>query len=76
MKEMQMMQGMDNDMFGDMHNVVINTNHPLIGSKVLGADDAQSKEVAAYLHKLALIQQNMLKGEALSEFVKQSLERI
>lgn len=76
MKEMQMMQGMDNDLFGDMHNIVVNTNHPLIASKLLSATDDKKKEMADYLHKLALIQQNMLKGEALSDFVKKSLSNL
>ncbi len=77
MKEMQMMQGGGNDdMFGDMHNVVINTNNPIIADKLLKADEAQQNEMASYLHKLALLQQNMLKGEDLANFVKQSLQKI
>jgi molecular chaperone HtpG len=77
MKEMQMMQGggMDNDMFGDMHNVVINTNNPIIADKLLKASTDQQSEMASYLHKLALLQQNMLKGEELAAFVKESLKR-
>jgi molecular chaperone HtpG len=73
MKEMQMMQGMNADLFGDMHNVVINTNHPLIVEKLLRADEAGKAGIADYLHKLALVQQGMLKGEDLSKFVNQSL---
>ncbi|MBK8702007.1 MAG: molecular chaperone HtpG [Saprospiraceae bacterium] len=76
MKEMQMMQGMDNDMFGDMHNVVINTNNPIIAGKLLKADKEKQGEMASYLHKLALLQQNMLKGEELATFVKESLSRL
>lgn len=77
MKEMQMMQGgMDNDLFGEMHNVVINTNNPLIVNKLLGADDNKQKEMVSYMYKLALLQQNMLKGEELNSFVKESLNKL
>lgn len=76
MKEMQMMQGMDTSFFGDMHNVVINTNHPLIADKLLKAESTEQNILADYLHKLALVQQGMLKGEDLSEFVKRSLSML
>lgn len=76
MKEMQMMQGMDNDMFGDIHNVVINTNHPIIANKLLSESKEKQGEMASYLHHLALLQQNMLKGEDLANFVKESLNRM
>ncbi|MBK7790737.1 MAG: molecular chaperone HtpG [Saprospiraceae bacterium] len=76
MKEMQMMQGMDNDMFGDIHNVVVNTNHPLIANKLLAEKKEKQEEMVSYLHHLALLQQNMLKGEELARFVKESLNRL
>lgn len=76
MKEMQMMQGMDNDMFGDIHNVVVNTNHPLIANKLLTESKDKQGEMVSYLHHLALLQQNMLKGEDLASFVKESLNRL
>ena len=76
MKEMQMMQGMDNDMFGDLHNVVVNTNHPLIANKLLAEKKEKQEEMVSYLHHLALLQQNMLKGEELARFVKESLNRL
>ena len=72
MKEMQMMQGMDNDLFGDIHNVVVNTNHPLIANKLLTESKDKQGEMVSYLHHLALLQQNMLKGEELANFVKES----
>lgn len=76
MKEMQMMQGMDNDLFGDIHNVVVNTNHPLIANKLLTESKDKQGEMVSYLHHLALLQQNMLKGEDLASFVKESLNRL
>jgi molecular chaperone HtpG len=76
MKEMQMMQGMDMDAFPDSHNVVINTNNPIIANKLLVLDESQQKETVDYLHKLALLNQNMLKGEDLAKFVKKALEKL
>ncbi len=75
MKEMQALQGMDMNMFPDSHNVVINTNHPLVADKLLKMKNADKKEsFANYLHDLALLNQNMLKGEQLTEFIDRSLE--
>ena len=75
MKEMQAMQGMDMHMFPEMHNVIINTNHPLIADKLLKMKSADKKsDFAAYLHDLALLNQGMLNGEELSKFIARSLE--
>ncbi|MBK8626292.1 MAG: molecular chaperone HtpG [Saprospiraceae bacterium] len=75
MKEMQAMQGMDMNMFPDSHNVVINTNHPLIADKLVKMKSEEKKaDFASYLHDLALLNQNMLKGEELSAFISRSLE--
>ncbi len=75
MKEMQAMQGMDMNMFPDMYNIQINTNHPLIAEKLLKMKSADKKaDFAAYLHDLALLNQGMLNGEALSKFITRSLD--
>ncbi|MEZ4910898.1 MAG: molecular chaperone HtpG [Saprospiraceae bacterium] len=75
MKEMQMLQGMDMNLFPDSHNVVINTNHPLIADKLTKMKSEEKKvDFANYLHGLALLNQNMLKGEELTQFIKRSLE--
>ncbi len=76
MMEMQRMQGMG--AMGDMpdsHNVVINSNHPLVVDKLLGkmANDKKDR-FAKYLYNLARLNQNMLKGEELSDFIKTSIE--
>jgi molecular chaperone HtpG len=78
MKEMQMMHGggMNDELFGEMHNIVVNTNNPIINDKLLKADSDKQGEMVSYLHKLALLQQNMLKGEDLSTFVKDSLKKM
>ena len=75
MKEMQALQGMDMNMFPDSHNVVINTNHPLIADKLIKMKSEEKKaDFANYLHDLALLNQNMLNGEELSAFISRSLE--
>jgi len=74
MKEMQQMQGMNMGAMPDMHNVVINTNHPLIADKLIRMKGDKKAKFAKYLHQLALLNQNMLKGEDLAKFVKTSIE--
>ena len=75
MKEMQALQGMDMNMFPDSHNVVINSNHPLVAEKLLKMKSEDKKtDFANYLHDLALLNQNMLSGEHLSSFISRSLE--
>ncbi|MFZ1380402.1 MAG: molecular chaperone HtpG [Saprospiraceae bacterium] len=81
MSEMQhmmtMMKGEGEEMFKEAYNVIINSNHPVIAQKINAAESAERKsELATNLFELALLDQNMLKGEALSKFVKKSLERI
>jgi molecular chaperone HtpG len=67
-------------MFGgampDMYNLVINTNHPVIG-KILGEKNKKKQtELTKRTADLALLSQNMLKGEELTKFINQSLEQI
>jgi molecular chaperone HtpG len=76
MKEMQMLQGMSMGDFGDMYNVVINTNNPLIVNKLLKLEGEAQDNMAKYLTDLALLNQGMLEGAALTAFVKKSLEMI
>lgn len=81
MSEMQhmmtMMKGDGNDMFKDSYQLIINSNHPLIAQKLNDAkDDQQKNEMASYLIQLALLNQNMLKGEELNDFVKKSMMKI
>ena len=78
MAEMQKMGGGSPFMFGNMEeklNLVINTNHP-INTKILEEDNIQQAKHIKQLYDLALLSQNMLKGEALTNFVKRSFELI
>jgi len=71
------MQGMDFGGLPDSHNVVINTNHPLIVDKLVKMRSEDKKEeFAQYLHNLAKLNQNMLKGEDMTSFIKKSIELI
>jgi molecular chaperone HtpG len=63
--------------FPDAINVNINTNHPLICQKILlETDDTKKNSIASYLVQLAKLQQNMLKGEELNQFVHTSISQL
>ena len=55
-----------------MLNLVLNTDHPLIKANI---KDAKS-EVVSQLIDLALLQNGLLRGEALNNFVKRSIDLI
>jgi molecular chaperone HtpG len=76
MKEMQSLQGMGMGDFPDMYNVVVNTNHPLIAQKLVTEPEADQKILAQYLYDLALLQQGMLRGEALTYFINKTLSTL
>lgn len=77
--DMQRMQQVGKDQMAefDFYNVVVNTNHPLIADKLLKmrSEDKKSSFVQ-YLFDIARLNQGMLKGEDMSQFVKRSLEFI
>ncbi|MEQ8706045.1 MAG: molecular chaperone HtpG [Phaeodactylibacter sp.] len=74
MKEMQNLQGMSFGDFPDSVNVVVNTNHPLVAQQLLKeTDEGKQQEVADYLYKLAMLNQQMLKGADLTAFINKSL---
>jgi len=78
MKEMQAMHGMAG--MGDMpdsYNIVVNTNNPIIATKLLKIKDKDKQnDLTQYLLNLALLQQGMLRGEALTVFVGKTLEKM
>ncbi len=72
-----MLQGMGNsgDLFPDMYNVVVNSNHPLVAQKLLSeADAGKQEELAKHLYQLALLSHHMLRGEDLAAFVNRSVQ--
>ena len=75
MKEMQMMQGMGESEFNDHFEVVVNSNHPLVAEKLLRMRSEDKKQsFARHLYDLARLNQHMLKGDELNEFIERSLE--
>ena len=78
MKEMQTMHGMGGlGDFPESYNVVVNTNHPLVAQKLLKiSDDSEKNTFSQYLVNLALLQQGMLRGEALTGFVSATLGKL
>ena len=69
MQEMSAIQGMNMNM-GDMYNVVINTNHEVVGAILQNKDDAKAK----HLFDLARLHNGMLKGSELTDFISKSVE--
>ncbi len=74
-KEMQQYQSMGMGEMPDSYNIIINSNNPLIADKLVRMKSEEKKErFADYLYKLAKLNQNMLTGEEMTEFVKTSVE--
>ncbi|MBK7094910.1 MAG: molecular chaperone HtpG [Saprospiraceae bacterium] len=74
-KDMQQFQNIGGGEMPEFYNIVINSNNPLITDKLLNMKSEEKKErFANYLYKLAKLNQNMLTGEELTDFVKTSVE--
>lgn len=80
MKDMSKMGGDSmSSFYGEMpesYNLVVNVNHPLMSKVLKEEDSAKQKEVLSQLKDLALLSQGLLKGEALNNFLKRSVEII
>jgi molecular chaperone HtpG len=78
MQEQQRMGGGGMNMFGsfpEMFNLTVNTNHPAVGA-VLKKQKENRGKMAKQLTDLAMLSQGMLKGPALTEFIKRSIELV
>lgn len=79
MKDMSAMGGGGMNFYGsmpDMHNLVVNSNHPLI-SRILNEQDAEKqKQLTKQTADLAMLSQGLLKGEELTRFIRRSVELI
>jgi molecular chaperone HtpG len=77
MRRMKEMSAAGGGMFGgqmpEKFTVSVNTNHPLIQSLILSADSPGAGEKLKYSFDLALLSQNMLKGQELSSFIQKSI---
>jgi len=78
LKEMQALHGMGGlGEMSDSYNAVVNSNHPLIVHKLLKMEGEEAQiGFSKYLLHLALLQQGMLRGEALTGFVQATLGKL
>jgi molecular chaperone HtpG len=79
MKEMSAMGGGQMAFYGsmpDMHNLVVNTNHPLITKILNEKSEDKQKQLTKQAADLAMLSQGLLKGEELTKFIKRSVELI
>ncbi len=60
--------------FPEMHNLVINSNHPLISKIISIEDDSEKSKLAKQATDLALLSVGLLKGKELTNFIKRSVE--
>ena len=78
-REMAQTSGGGMGFYGELpesYNLVVNINHPLISRVLNETDEAKQKELVHQLTDLALLGNGLLKGEALSRFLKRSVEMI
>jgi len=76
MKEMSEMQG-GMSFYGDLpisYNLTVNLDSPLV--KKVTTDKENSKDAISQMIDLALLSNGLLKGEALSKFIKRSFEHL
>ena len=76
-KDMERVSGQQS-FYGDMnhYNLVINGNHELASRILEETDDTKRTKLIQQLIDLAMLSQNILTGEKLSEFVKRSYEML
>ena len=60
---------------GDMYNVVVNSNHPLMKS-ILSENEETKRTRMKQAIELGMLAQGLLKGEALASFLKRSAQLI
>jgi len=78
MMEMQKVGG-QGGMMGNMpesYNLVVNSNHPLVGKILNESDTAIQSKLAKQTADLALLSVGLLKGKDLTDFVNRSIEII
>ena len=78
MKEQQQLSGGIN-MFGEIpenYNLVVNSNHNLIGHLLNSKDDQKQSELVQQFLDLALLSHGLLKGKKLTDFITRSVGMI
>ena len=79
MKDMSAMGGGQYAFMGNMpdsYNLVLNSNHKLMGQLLASENQEEKEKMIKQLIDLALLSQNLLKGEALTGFIKRSVDII
>jgi len=61
--------------FPEIHNLVVNGNHPKVTELVLETKEVQAQKLKQ-LTDLAMLSQGMLKGEALNSFIERNIELV
>ena len=79
MRRMKDMSALGGGMMGmgglpDSYNLIVNTNHPLITKLASETDETLRKQLAKQLTDIALLSQNLLRGEELTRFIRRSVE--
>lgn len=60
----------------DHYNLIVNANHALVGHLLSESDETRQQSLLKQITDLALLSQNMLKGEELTNFIKRSVDII
>ncbi len=66
--------GMDN--MPEMYNLIVNTNHDLVSKIMDEKDEAAKKMMIEDAKDLAMISQNLLHGESLTNFVERNFSKL
>lgn len=61
---------------GEQFNLIINANHPLMKKVISAATEDEKQKMIRQAVDLAMLSQGLLKGEALSGFIRRSVELI
>lgn len=62
--------------FPDSYNLVINSNHNLLGNLLEEKEEEKQASLVKQMYDLALLSQNLLKGKELADFIKRSYSLI
>lgn len=81
MRRMKEMQQTGGGMFGmgnmpDMYNLVVNTNHPLVGEILQSKTEKKRQRLIEQSLDLARLSKGLLKGEALTRFIQRSFDMV
>ena len=60
----------------ESYNMVVNANHRLVGEVLTNEEKEKRDSLMKQLVDLALLSQNLLKGEALTGFIRRSVDLI